>query len=135
MATIDPNARTDAPSVKEIIETNLTDETVIAFVNTAHRQVEDVLGSAGLSVATLTEIEKYLAAHFLTLKDPRAESEGYGGDYKIKVQGETGMGLEATFYGQMAISLDTSGLLASAGAGLKVARAVVHGSNDPDAWD
>lgn len=134
MAELDTDARVDAPSVKEIIATNLTDEQVNAFINAAHQQVENVLASAGLTEKTLTLIETYLAAHLLSLRDPRAERESFGGDYTIQVQGETGKGYESTLYGQTAISLDTSGLLASAGAGLKRARVEVHGSNDPDAW-
>lgn len=101
-------ARTTDTAVFEIIETTLTD--IDTFITTANLFVTNVLGDAGLSDALLEEIERYLTAHFLSVKDQRVKSE------KIDVlsftyQGDTGMGLKATHYGQTAILLDSSGTL------------------------
>lgn len=91
-----------------IIETSLTD--IDVFINTANMMVTAYLGGVGLSDATLKEIERYLSAHVLSVRDPRVKAT------KVDVLSETytgqfGMGLNATQYGQMAILLDTSGTL------------------------
>ena len=113
MADLDPEARVDADDVKEIFETDLTDAQVNAFINTAHLLVEEELGNQGLSEGRLTEIEKYLSAHFAALRDQRLESETTG-EHSWRAQGKTDMGLDATIYGQQARILDTSGTLANA---------------------
>ena len=102
-------ARTTDTAVFEIIETTLTD--IDTFITTANIFVTAYLGDAGLSDTLLEEIERYITAHFLSVKDQRVQAE------KIDVlsftyQGKTGMGLDSTFYGQTAQMLDTSGTLA-----------------------
>lgn len=94
--------------VFEIIETSLTD--IDVFIDTANMMTTGYLTGKGLSDATLKEIEKYIAAHILSLRDPRTRSvtvdvlsESY--------QGQWGLGLNGTSYGQTAILLDTSGTL------------------------
>jgi hypothetical protein len=65
---------------------------------------------------TLLEIETWLAAHAYCLND-RTYSElqmGTGINQSRGVfAGQTGKGLDATFYGQMAKSLDPTGILAN----------------------
>ena len=100
------------------------------FIATATLVVTEELADQGLSDDRLTQIELYLAAHFAALNDPRMESEEIGGEYKSKVQGKTEMNLDATFYGQTAKLLDTSGTLAQLGAGLKKARLTVISERD-----
>lgn len=59
----------------------------------------------------LIELETWLAAHFYTRSDTALASESTeraSGAY----QGKTGMHLQASFYGQTAMDLDTSGCLA-----------------------
>ena len=102
-------ARTTDSDVLEIIETTLTD--IDPFINTANMFVTNALGSTDLTYNTLQEIEKYLAAHFLSVRDQRVKSE------KVDVlsttyTGEFGKGLEMTQYGQTAILLDWTGTLA-----------------------
>jgi hypothetical protein len=63
-----------------------------------------------LSDARLSEIELYLAAHFCSLREPRLASEGID-VLSARYQGKTGMYLEATHYGQMAMMFDSTGTL------------------------
>lgn len=131
MAKIDPPARVTVNDVKDVIETDVVDPQIRAFINTAHLMVEDLLTGEGLAENTLTEIERYLAAHLLTLRDPRPQQEKIGSEYSVTYQGKSGMGLQSTQYGQMALTLDTTGKLAEASMALKQASFIVHGTNDP----
>jgi hypothetical protein len=128
MATLDPDARVDADEVGEIIETDLSDSLVNAFINTAHYFIQENLLDKGLSADILTQIELWLSAHFLAIRDPRVESEGIAGEWQARYQGKTGMGFEATTYGQQALMLDTTGTLAS--AGLKAVTFEVYSEQD-----
>ena len=65
-----------------------------------------------LSTAELTEIELNLAAHKYTGTDTPFQSESHGGASGTK-QGQTGMYLERSTYGQDALTLDVSGCLRS----------------------
>lgn len=64
------------------------------------------------SSAKLAIIEKWLAAHFYTVRDPRAESEK-AGPVGEKFQSKVDLGLNTSHYGQMALRLDYQGGLAS----------------------
>lgn len=120
MAEISPNARVNAAQVREIFDTELSDAQLNAFINTANIYTTSLLGNSGLSGQMLTEIEKYLSAHFASMRDPRFETEKVG-QYSYRVQGKTDMGLDATFYGQQAKLLDTSGRLSAADTVRKIA--------------
>jgi len=55
-------------------------------------------------------------AHFIaTSREPQTQSESVGGEASVTYRGKTDMGLNATLYGQQALALDCSGLLAKAG--------------------
>jgi hypothetical protein len=102
-----------------------------AFINSAHHLIQANLLGGGLSEEILTEIHKYLAAHFASLRDQRLQAEKIA-DVNYTYQGQTAMFFESTFYGQMALSLDSTGKLAT--LHLKPATFVVfdtpkHGSN------
>jgi hypothetical protein len=106
--------RVDDTEVEAIIDTESHIDTD-AFITTANAMVDEYLADSDLSAAILTEIEKYLAAHFIAIKQRVLKSEKYGDakdDYAVKV----GMGLDATPYGQQVKILDSSGLLANVGA-------------------
>lgn len=114
MATLLADARVDADDVKEIVDTDLTDVQINAFINTAHRYVDANLLGKSLDADTLTDIELWLSAHFLSMRDPRVSSVSANG-LSASYQGKTGEGLKATLYGQQALALDASGTLASLG--------------------
>lgn len=65
-----------------------------------------------LPAGKLELIERWLAAHFYQMSDPGYASESTAGA-SVSYQGQTGMYLELTRYGQMAMTLDTSGTLAA----------------------
>lgn len=105
-------ARTNTALVKEIITTRQTDLT--AFISAANMVVTEKLSDSGLGTATLAEIERWLAAHFLTCMERQPISK------KIGESAETyswskGPGLSQTTYGQAAILLDTTGTLSKLG--------------------
>jgi len=114
MANPLPDARVNAGQVREIISTSLPDGQINAFINTAHRLVDDRLSNKGMTAALLGEIELWLAAHFLSMRDQRKKQVKVG-DTSVTFQGESGMGLNATSYGQQAALLDYSGSLAALG--------------------
>ena len=107
--------RTNVIDVRKIITTGLVDDEVTAYISSATVFVDDYLGDSALSEATLTEIEKWVTAHFIASTRSRQLSEGEAGPVKASYQGKTGMGLYSTHYGQNAISLDSSGTLADIG--------------------
>jgi hypothetical protein len=101
-------ARVVDSDVFAIIDTSLTN--IDVFINTAHRMVDGYLSSKGLDEETLTDIERYLSAHVLSVQDMRTKSVGVD-VLSESYQGQWGFGLKGTSYGQMAILLDTSGTL------------------------
>lgn len=62
--------------------------------------------------AQLVVIETWLSAHFYTVRDMRAESEK-AGPVSEKFQSKVDLGLSTSHYGQMAMTLDFRGGLAS----------------------
>lgn len=101
--------RTNVSEIQQIMGTLNFD--VGPFLNTAHIFVENYLVGQGLSDSLLAEIEKYLAAHFVCLRNPQIIEEAISdgsAKYMRKIQGG---GLLSTDYGQTAIQLDTTGIL------------------------
>jgi hypothetical protein len=110
-------ARVTAAEVKEIIETDLTDAAIAPMIAMATMEVDERLVDLDLSAARLKEIERWLAAHFISSSlDPRTKSEG-AGSVSQSFEGQQGTGLKATRYGQQAIVLDTTGTLAASSEG------------------
>lgn len=105
-------ARVTDADVKKLIETTVSPLTI--FIDQAALLVTEEIGTAaasGLSEARLTEIERWLSAHFVAASiDPQSKSEGASG-ISVSYEGQQGMGLNATRYGQQAILLDTTGTL------------------------
>lgn len=64
----------------------------------------------------LQEIETFLAAHFYTLRDPRTVSEG-AGSVNATYQSRVDLRLFTSHYGQMACTLDETGILEEINAG------------------
>ena len=102
--------RVTTAEVKLIYDTTQTDLDV--FIGVANALITKLLSDAGHSATILKEIERYLSAHFSCVMDPRAQSEGVAG-ISQGYEGQTGMGLDRTRYGQNAKLIDTSGILAS----------------------
>ena len=103
-------ARVVDGEVKEILDTEIEDTT--PFIDVANLLVTKLLGSTDHTDAHLKKIELWLAAHFSCMRDNR-EKEVEADRSRATFEGETGMGLDYTRYGQMAKLLDTSGILAA----------------------
>ena len=104
--------RVETDDVKRIIETELVDLSM--FISVANVQVDAIATLGTLDAATLKEIEKWLAAHYVSLRD-RQPTKITMGDTSHTYGGKTGMGLSYSRYGQMALVLDSTGTLASSG--------------------
>lgn len=112
-------ARVIAAEVKEIIDTDKSDQVVDdSFIQTATLMVDDALLSSSFSDAKLKQIELYLAAHFLCIAEEKGGIilDKYG-DATQEMQEIYSSGIKSTRYGQQALVLDTSGILAARGAG------------------
>lgn len=68
--------RTTVADVQAILDTDLTSAQLTAFITDASLWVDTHLAGActALSTSILTAVEKYLAAHYATARDPRLKS-------------------------------------------------------------
>ena len=107
-------ARVTATEVKQIIDTDLADSIVDAFILGANSVVTEVLGEdTELSAAHKKEIERWFTAHLLAAtREQQIQKAGADG-VDVAYQGKTGMGLQATLYGQQVLAFDTTGKLAA----------------------
>lgn len=127
-----PN-RVQGEQVKEVFETDLTATQLEPFITDAHNVIQDNL--VGITnepgAATLKSIERWLSAHFASAWDPRTVEEGPA---RGKFEGP---GLADTTYGQRAIALDPTGILAGldATAGGGRTAFVSHMGGDAEALD
>jgi len=106
--------RVTGDQVKKIIETNLTAPEISPFIKAANLMVTDWLDDSGLSATHLKEIERWLAAHLVAIRDPVYKSEKTG-DASATRFGTAGLGLDFTPYGQQVKVLDTTGTLGDLG--------------------
>jgi hypothetical protein len=104
-------ARVIAEDVNAIFDNQDSIE-VTPFIDAANALVTEILGSSALTTAHLKEIERWLAAHFIAVRDPRFSRVKIGGA-EATFQGRYGLGLEHTSYGQQVLALDTTGKLAN----------------------
>jgi len=101
--------RTTALAVGGIIEVDVA-ISLDPFIETASALVDDIAVESGHGATRLELIERWLAAHFYAIRDPRTTQEKagtVGASYESKVD----LGLNLTRYGQQAMALDSSGLL------------------------
>lgn len=108
--------RVTSDDVRTIFSTDLTDDTLDTFIAIANRIVTSYLGTTTLLTdAEKKDIELFLSAHLAsTMRDPQVQSEGVTGGAGVNVtyHGKSGMGLQASLYGQQVILLDRTGILA-----------------------
>lgn len=134
MATLVSDAQ-----VKAVIDTQ---RDTTPFITAADLIITEDLANAGLSVARLTQIELYLAAHFTCITEERGGIQAEkAGDIFEKYQppstSKNAGGLATTRYGQQALALDTSGTLRKMGTTTLTARLslVPGGIATPNAVD
>ena len=119
-------ARTTSNAVKELLQPGGDYDTVrnpslTPFIQSATVVVDRVQTAAAANGRTLNStelelIERWLAAHYYASSDQPYTSRSTAGA-SGSFQGQTGMYLEGTKYGQMAITLDYSGYLYSISSG------------------
>ena len=119
MATLNANvcANVNATTVQEIIDTDLTDAQIAAFVNMSYYMTLPLVGHLGSCGGgdALCNIQLILSAHFITMFERQTVSENVAGEWAVTYLGVAGQGLSSSLYGQQAIALDCSGKLAKAG--------------------
>lgn len=121
-------ARTNSASVIGILISGKqydakTAPSLTPFIDTAASIVDDVVACAAKKEIVLTStklelIERWLAAHAYAHADQLYSSSSAGGA-SGSFQGQTGMHLESTQYGQMAMNLDSSGCLRAINKGAR----------------
>jgi hypothetical protein len=104
-------ARTTSSAVKSIVTTSVADVTT-PFIDDANLLVTAHLGDSGLSAALLEMIERYLAAHYVTISQGGQLTLQKVGQSSEMIAGKFSTGLNSTRYGQQAVALDTTGALA-----------------------
>lgn len=105
--------RVTAAEVREIIDVS-EDLSLNAFIIAGNALVTAKLSGSGLDEDLLKEIERWTAAHFVAIRDPRVRERSLGdAKEKYALSGGYSGGLDATPYGQQAMVLDTTGILAS----------------------
>lgn len=106
--------RVTAAEVKEIISTDLDNDTVDVFIGAANLTVTEIIGDdTSLSDDQKKEVERWLSAHLIACTRQQQPQRQAVDAANIVYQGKTGMGLDATFYGQQVKILDTSGKMAA----------------------
>jgi len=107
--------RTTQPAVQAIFDTTLSNVALDAWIGVANELVDDIADAdSSIDSTRLTKIEKLLAAHFAATQEPRADRESRE-SASITYEGDTGMHINGTRYGQQAAILDPTGLLADTG--------------------
>jgi hypothetical protein len=115
-------ARVTEAEVREIIEVDAA-LVLTPFITIANLLVTTHLAAEISDTDLLKEIERWLAAHFVAVRDPRATSESIDSVSRSFEQMKMGEGLMGTRYGQQAALLDTSGKLQN----LTLKKATFHG--------
>lgn len=124
------NGRVTASEVKKNFDTDLSDGEIDAWVNTATELVDEIAAAdSSIGSTRLEQIELALTRHFASAQDPRLESYNVGGS-SGSYQGETGMHINSTVYGQQAAALDPTGTLS--GMGKPTPSVTVHDSKGID---
>ena len=129
--------RVDSSEVKMIIDTELTD--LDAFINPANIIITKLLTGSGLDEDHLKEIERWLAAHFTAVMDPRTSKEKIGDAEVTYYKGSNtysnsmkeSPGLNETPYGKQVLLLDTTGIL-KASLGKVTASFTAMGASNAD---
>ncbi len=104
--------RTTEAAVKKLLDGFDPDADFDPFLEVANDLVTENCLASDYSDARLERIERWLAAHFYAVRDPRARSEG-AGPVNASYEGSSGMGLDFTRYGQMVKMVDSAGNLAA----------------------
>lgn len=106
-------SRTTRELVATVVEVDANITDLDPFILTANLLVTEVCVPEGYDDERLELIERWLAAHFYIVRDPRAANEKAGSVGIAYQFAQLGMHLQGTMQGQQALLLDTSGALAN----------------------
>lgn len=122
--------RTTSAAVEGIIEVD-ANISLTPFIETASALVDDIAVDSGHTDTRLELIERWLSAHFYTVRDPRAVRER-ADRIEVAYQSKVDLNLSTSHYGQQAMILDTSGLLRSISSGRRLVASVSWLGNPED---
>ena len=110
-------ARVTAVEVKAIMDNcTVLDATVNVFIAAGTLLIDKVFVNDTTSGDdTLKELERWFVAHMIASTLSRTTSEEKLGEAAVKYTGKWGMKLESTPYGQMVLTLDSTGKMANVG--------------------
>lgn len=99
-------ARITPDDVTELLDTDLEEDSLLAFIEDAHLVVNDRIAPYTDDAERLAAVETYVAAHLATSKDPRVQSAAHeSAEFEYaEDQGQT--------YWHRAIMMDPTGRLA-----------------------
>ena len=103
-------ARVTDDDVKAIMDVDPTITDLTPFITIANMTIARQCPQ--LDETTAFEVERWLAAHYLTVQDQRSAAEGVTGA-NISFQYKTDLALDGSRYGQTAKSIDYTGGLAA----------------------
>lgn len=95
--------------VRSIIKTDPDLTSLQAFIDAAHELV--LTHCIGIEEQEGVDVETWLAAHLITIRDNRVASENVS-DAGVTYQHKIDLGLNSSMYGQTAMLLDKTGGLA-----------------------
>lgn len=109
--------RVTAEGVKEIMDNcTLSDTIVDKYIIGANAWINNILSTDTTLGDPLMELlELWFTAHMISVSTCRTASKEKLGEATVEYTGTWGMNLKSTSYGQMVLTLDTTGLLALAG--------------------
>ena len=106
--------RTTFTKVREIYDSQLTDEAIDKYIGIANGLVSNI-PSGELTTTILADIERFLTAHLIVMTRERRGVQEELGESKVRYSNIFGPGMDATEYGQIVSDLDTTGTLRALG--------------------
>lgn len=107
--------RVTATQVKDVMGITLEDAVVTSYISAANAMIDGNLLDSNLGDTLLEQIELFLSAHFIAATRERMASKEGAEGAEITYIGKFADKLNSTPYGQIAIGLDSTGILASLG--------------------
>jgi hypothetical protein len=105
------NNVTPADVTRALGSTDLSDTKLTEFISVAERAYDQRIDGEAVEEETRDDVITRLAAHLIASGPERQIDSGGEGGGSVTFAGDTGMGLEATTHGQMAVLLDPTGQL------------------------
>lgn len=113
--------RANDDGVIELIDGVPSGTSLTPFIAVANALVDEVCLDSGYDEARLTLIETWLSAHFYSVRNPQAKSEGVGPISESR-DIQTDLQLQSSRWGQTAMILDTAGNLANLSRQMEMGR-------------